>query len=173
MALNLENASLTGAVVSGTAGSWNAMWSPESIMASDAWAVAQQQTAAWKQGEAPNSILESLSSFTAVELDAERISANLCYDPADIDKTFEGITMTVGEGSVWTVAGASSLRCLTIADGAAVAAPEGYRLEIYENVAMDIFDESFDISTGTPVSELVPGTYDNVVILLAPETSAG
>ena len=55
-----------------------------------------------------------------MELDAAKISANLSYDPADIDKGFDGVTMTVDTGSVWTVTGESSLRELTIAEGASV-----------------------------------------------------
>ena len=171
MAVNLDNASLSGAVVSGTAGSWNAMWSPDSIRASDAWAVAQEQIASWKQGTVPNSIMEEFSSFADVELDAEKISANLSYDPSDIDKDFDGVTMSIGEGSVWTVTGESSLNQLTVADGAIVQAPSGYELEIFENVSMDVMDESFDTETGSTVAELLPGTYRNVVILVTPAAS--
>ena len=172
MAVTLDNASLTGAVVSGTAGSWNAMWSPESIEASEAWAVAQEQIAAWKNGEVPNSILNDFSPFADVELDAALISANLSYDPADIDKSFDGVTMTVGAGSVWTVTDESSLKALTIEESGSLQAPAGYSLEVYEHVSMDVMDESFDVTTGTAVAELLPGTYENVVIVLVPAPSS-
>lgn len=166
MAVELVNAELAGAVVSGTAGSWNAMWSPESIEASDAWAFAQEQVASWKAGAVPNTILNGMSPFADYELDSAVISENLSYDMADVDKAFEGVTMTVDGGSVWTVTGDSSLNALTVMTGAVIQAPEGAALEIYVDVAMDIGAAAFDVSTGTLVEALGPGTYDNVVILV-------
>ena len=166
MVLELVNAELSGAVVSGTAGSWNAKYSPESLEASDAWAFAQAQVDAWKAGVVPNTILNDKTPFADYELDSAVISANLCYDLADVDKAFEGVTMTVDGGSVWTVTGDSSLKALTVMSGAVIQAPEGAALEIYVNVPMDIADESFDVAGGTLVESLNPGTYNNVVILV-------
>lgn len=63
--------------------------------------------------------------------------------------------------SSWIVTGDSYLGSLTLASDKTISAEADSALEIYVGV-----DNSFDVSTGTRVSFLEAGTYENVVILV-------
>ena len=63
--------------------------------------------------------------------------------------------------SSWTVTGDSYLGSLTLEQGFTLSSEPGMSLEIYVGV-----DDSFNVATGTRVSSLEPGTYENVVILV-------
>jgi len=139
MVLSLENADLTGAVVSGTCAAWNAN-------------IAAFIDAEWTTYD------EQLGHTKDV------VYATLCPDAAY--ETIWGVRMSIDGDSSWTVTGDSSLNRLTVADGAVIEAPAGRTLEIYVDCAMNGADEFYDYTTGTPVASLGAGEYSGVVILV-------
>ena len=72
--------------------------------------------------------------------------------------------MTVAAGGTWTITGDSSLKTLTIEDGGAVSVPNGCEMTIYTGCDNSNSLTFYDESTGTEVTELTAGTYENVVI---------
>ena len=142
--LRLENAELSGAVVSGTTAAWNAWWE----------AIEDPTAEAEAQGF-------ELGDYT---FDKATLLKYGC--PYDTYEKINGVRMTVDNGSVWTVTGDSSLYSLELADGAMIQAPAGKTLRIFTDVDMDNGDLFFDAATGTEVESLAPGTYTGVVILV-------
>ena len=139
MTLSLENASLTGAVVSGTCAAWNR-------------SISDFVDAGWDAHD------EELGNTKA------QILATLC--PDETYETIWGVRMSLDGDSVWTVTGDSSLSSLELAEGAVIEAPEGAALEIYVGCDMQGADEFYDHTTGTRVDSLDAGTYTGVVILV-------
>ncbi len=139
MVLGLENATLTGAVVSGTCAAWNR-------------SVSDLIDAQWTGCD------DELGHTKDV------VYATLCPDAAY--ETIWGVRMSLDETSAWTVTGNSSLYSLTLANGAVIEAPAGHTLEIYVGCDMSGADEFYDYTTGTQVTNLAPGTYEGVVILV-------
>jgi hypothetical protein len=73
--------------------------------------------------------------------------------------------MSLDGNSSWMVTGNSSLYSLTIAKGASVQAPKGYKITIYKDCKMDNNDMFYNYTTGTVVKALEPGTtYTGVAI---------
>ena len=141
MVLSLENAELTGAVVGTTLAAWNNYWTD---------AVAALPS-------------DELSSGSDEMSDLEATLKQRIYN--DTYETLWGVRMSMDAGSVWTVTGDSNLYSFTMADGAAVRAPEGKSLAIYVGCGMSNDAESYDISTGTRIDAFEPGVeYTGVVI---------
>ena len=139
MVLSLENASLTGAVVSGTCAAWNR-------------SVSEFIDAEWTDYD------DQLGHTKEI------VYATLCPDAAY--ETIWGVRMSLDGDSAWTVTGDSSLNRLVVADGAVIEAPAGHSLEIYVDCAMNGADEFYDWTTGTRVDSLGAGEYTGVVILV-------
>lgn len=139
MNLNLENASLTGAVVSGTCAAWNT-------------SIADFIDAEW------DSYDEELGHTKEI------VYSTLCPDASY--ETIWGVRMNMDADSAWTVTGNSSLNSLSVAEGSVIQAPEGCELEIYVDCEMNGSDEFYDWTTGTPVEDLSAGSYSGVVILV-------
>lgn len=139
MVLALQNASLTGAVVSGTC-------------------------AAWNHGMADLIDREWTAYDDQLGHDKTVVLGALCPDAAY--ETIWGVRMSLDGSSAWTVTGDSSVNTLTLAEGAAIQAPAGRSLEIYVNCAMNGGDDFYDYSTGVRVDSLAPGQYTGVVILV-------
>ena len=139
MLLSLENATLTGAVVSGTCAAWNRSISD---LIDAEWTAYDEQLGHTK----------------------EIVYATLCPDAAY--ETIWGVRMSIDGDSAWTVTGDSSLNRLTVADGAVIEAPAGHSLEIYVDCAMDGADEFYDWTTGTRIDSLGAGEYAGVVLLV-------
>ena len=139
MILSLENASLEGAVVSGTCAAWNANIS---AFIDAEWTEHDEELGHTKEG----------------------VYATLC--PNESYETIWGVRMSIDADSVWTVAGDSSLNSLTVAEGAVIEAPAGHTLEIYVDCDMNGSDEFYDYTTGTQVEALSAGEYTGVVILV-------
>ncbi len=139
MLLSLENASLTGAVVSGTCAAWN-----ENISA----------------------FIDALWTPYDEELGhtKDAIVAKLCPNAAY--ETIWGVRMSIDADSVWTVTGDSSLYSLTVEDGAVIEAADGQALSIYVDCDMNGGDTFYDYTTGTQVDSLPAGEYTGVVILV-------
>lgn len=139
MVLSLENAELTGKVVSGTFAAWKQNISD---FIDAGWTAYDEQLGHSK----------------------EAILGTLCYN--DAYETIWGVRMSLDADSAWTVTGDSSLYSLTVADGAQIAAPAGHELEIYVDCGMNGSDQFYDYSTGTRVDSLGAGEYTGVVILV-------
>lgn len=142
-----EEAVLTGKAVSGTYQSWNELWSDENLNAM-----------LTEDGYTPD-VFEN-------EAWAEDVRLNLIRSEDTVYEGTEnrGITMTVAEGGIWNVTGDSSLKQLTIEEGGTVSTPEGCTITVYTGCDTSNSLPFYDESAGTPVEELTPGTYDNVVI---------
>ncbi len=139
MILTLENASLNGAVVSGTYAAWRQNLS-------------DFIDAGWDSRD------EELGH------DKDTVLAELCYDEGY--ETIWGVRMSMDADSVWTVTGDSSLNTLTLEDGAQIQAAAGQTLEIYVGCDMNGSDTFYDYTTGTQVDSLSAGEYTGVVILV-------
>ncbi|MBR2717659.1 MAG: hypothetical protein IKD79_08000 [Oscillospiraceae bacterium] len=139
MVLSLENARLTGAVISGTCAAWNRN-------------LKDFVNSRWTAYD------ESLGHDKATVL------AALCPDASY--ETVWGVRMSLDGTSSWTVAGDSSLHSLTLAPGAVLEAPAGCTLEIYVDCVMDGGSLFYDWTAGRRVESLDPGTYTGVVILV-------
>jgi hypothetical protein len=152
MVLSLANTDLTGAVVTGTLATWNTN-------------IENEIEASW------NSVDPNVDATLTVGEVAEAAGINKDLTISTLEKndtyeSFWGVRMSIDADSVWTVTGESSLKELTIASADSIQAPEGYELAIYTGVAMDNTMLTYDVTTGTQLTELVPGTYENVVIVL-------
>lgn len=157
MVLTLENTALEGAVVTGTLASWNT-------------GIEAEIEEAWNTVDA--NVDESLTVGQvagAAGIDMANTIATL--EKNDTYASFWGVRMRLDDTSVWTVTGDSSLAELTVASAGSIQAPAGMELAVYTDVAMDNTMLAYDVSTGTPVSQLAPGTYENVVIVVTPAAS--
>ena len=139
MVLSLEDATLSGAVVSGTC-------------------------AAWRQNVADHIDANWNGHDEELGLSKDAIFSALCADESY--DTIWGVRMSVDASSAWTVTGDSSLYSLSVQKGATIEAPAGHELEIYVDCAMNGDDVFYDYTTGTQVSELSAGDYTGVVILV-------
>lgn len=140
-----ENAVLKGAVVSGTWQGWKDLWSEETL-----------RKALEEDGykEVP---------FTA-ENWAQEVQDNLtrAEDAAYAETENLGAEVTVAAGGTWIVTGRSTLSSLTLEEGAVLAAPEGMTLTLY--VDADASNAAGSYEGGTELTDLVAGTYENVII---------
>ena len=142
MAIDLENATLTGAIQSYTMQAWNELWTTEKMTA--------------------DLLAAGLDPTALTETRAEAIRASLVIDEAyDGDTLKNGVALTIGAGSTWTVTETSSLASLTVADANAIQG----NVTIYVgcNTASEL---SYYDTTGAQIIEtLEPGvTYEDVVI---------
>ena len=153
--LELDNTVLTGAVVSTTVDDWNAMFTPEALKASPAYAAALAEQASWTR-EIPNPTYDAEIPYGDFVLDLDTASANLTLPETDV---IRGVHMTMDENSVWYAAGDSQLVSLTVAPGAQIVFPAGVDCAVYVNCA------GLDPANGTAVDGLPAGTYENVVIV--------
>ena len=158
MDLSLVDTKLTGAVVTGTMAGWNA-------------AIEFEVETAW------NSVDPFVDGTLTVGQVAEAAGISMESTIATLEKndayeSFWGARMSLDANSAWTVTGDSSLAELTVEDGARIEAPAGRALTVYTNVDMDNTMTAFDVTSGIPVDELVPGTYHNVVIVVTGAASA-
>ena len=150
MALSLENAKLTGAVVGTTLEGWNSYW-----------------TAAISALPAEE-LNEASDELSALETTLKQRIYNDTYE------TVWGVRMRMDADSVWTVTGDSNLYSFVMEDGAAVKAPAGGSMEIYVGCAMDNSLAAYDISTGTKIDAFEPGVeYSGVVILVEDGEGSG
>lgn len=144
MAIDLENASLTGAIQSYTMQAWNDLWTTEKMTA--------DLTAA------------GLDPAALTETRADAIRASLVIDESyDGDTVKNGVALTIGAGSTWTVTETSSLASLTVADAGAIIG----NVTIYAgcDTASDL--AYFDTTGAQVVETLEPGvTYEDVVIVV-------
>ena len=142
MAIDLENASLEGSIQSYTMQMWNDLWSTEKMTAD----------------------LEAagLNTIALTETRADAIRAALVIDEAyDGDTLKNGVQLTIGEGSTWTVTETSSLASLTVADANAIQGD----VTIYVgcDTASDL--SYYDVTGAQVVETLEPGvTYEDVVV---------
>lgn len=154
-----SDASLTGRAVSGTYAGWNALWSQDSLTA-----------ALESDGYEPD--------FFANPQWVEDVQANLIRSTDTVYSSTDnlGIAMTV-QGQ-WTVTDTSSLSTLVLEDSGRILAPENYELEYYLGCNSSNDLEFYDESGLEPLSQLEPGTYNDLVIKLkelpepAPQPSA-
>lgn len=145
-----DGATLSGKAVSGTYAAWNALWSEEQLLATlqaDGHAPEDFQNEAW----------------------VADVQANLIRpeDTVYQDTENHGISMTVAQGGTWVVTGDSSLKQLTLEDGASITAPEGCTLTVYTGCDTSNSLAFYDESTGEILDSLAAGTYDDVVIRIA------
>jgi len=145
-----ENATLTGKAVSGTWGAWNDLWSEERLLLA----------------------LES-DGYTADvfnnDLWVEDVQANLVRseDTVYADTENTGISMTVESSGTWVVTGDSSLKHLTLEEGAEIIVPNGCTMTVYAGCDTSNSLLFYDESSASEVVELAPGTYDDVVIRIS------
>lgn len=137
MVLKLENAALTGAVVSGT-------------------------RAAWEQNLSDFIDANWTDYDEQLGHDKATILSTLAYN--DTYESVWGVRMSLDKDSVWNVTGDSSLNALSVADGAEITVPEG--AEIYVDCEMNNESLFYDYTTGTQVDSLTAGEYSGVVILV-------
>lgn len=142
-----ENAVLTGKAVSGTYAAWNDLWSEEQLTA-----------ALEADGYSPD--------FFANDLWVEDVQTNLIRAEDTVYEGTEntGIALTVSAGGTWTITGDSSLKTLNLEEGAVVNVPNGCEMTVYADCNASNSLLFYDETGGTPVTELLPGTYENVVI---------
>lgn len=159
--VDITDTIITGAMVSTTIETWNAMWTVEALEQSAVYASALEEQASWAD-EIPNATYDAEYPYADAEIDLEMVSEYLTQaDYADCN----GIYLTLNEGAVWNVTGDSQLVSLTVAEGAVINA-EG--CEIYVNCS-----DYFDVTTGQQVESLEAGEYENVVILVAAGDASG
>ena len=143
-----EDGVLEGAIVSGTWQGWNDLWSEEALL---------EVLKADGYEEVP---------FASEDwADIVRENLTLADDAAYADTENLGADVTVSAGGAWIVTGASTLSTLTLADGAVLTAPEGMTLTVY--VDADASNANSSYEGGTPLDELAPGTYNNVIITVS------
>ena len=142
-----QQGTLSGKVVSGTWQAWNDLWSEanlNSMLESDGYSADMFGNEAWVEDVHLNLIRADDSAYDGTEN--------------------RGVTLTVEQGGVWNVTGDSSLKQLVIAEGGTVQTPEGCTMTVFTGCDSSNNLLFYDETAGTPVEELVPGTYDNVVI---------
>ena len=142
-----ENATLSGKAISGTWAAWNDLWSEESLL-----------TALEEDGYAPD--------VFSNDLWVEDVQTNLIRSEDTIYDGTEntGISMTVAAGGEWIVTGDSSLKALTLEEGASVSVPNGCEMTLYTGCDNSNSLLFYDEANGIEVAELAPGNYENVVI---------
>ncbi|MBQ7455246.1 MAG: hypothetical protein IJS53_02275 [Clostridia bacterium] len=143
-----ENATLRGAVVSGTWQAWNDLWSEETllgVLTADGYETVPFSTENWAADVQENLIQSGDTAYAATE--------NL------------GAEVTVKAGGAWIVTGDSTLSSLTIEEGASVVAPEGMTLTVLVNA--DASNANAAYTGGTPVDALAAGTYRNVILTVS------
>jgi hypothetical protein len=110
----------------------------------------------------------TMANWNAIWKDIKSANTTEIYNLLAHDTTYKtiwGVRMSLDGNSRWTVTGNSSLYSLTIAKGASVQAPRGYKIAIYKDCKMDNDDMFYDYTTGTVVKDLEPGTtYTGVAI---------
>lgn len=145
-----ENATLSGKAVSGTYAAWNSLWSEQQLLSALA-----------EDGHAPEDF--------GNDLWVEDVQANLIRSEDTVYETTEnlGISMTVAQGGTWYVTGDSSLKSLTVEDGATITAPNGCTLTFYTGCDASNALEFYDATGANALDNLEPGTYENVVIRLS------
>lgn len=145
MDLSLENAELSGKVVSTTLAGWNNYW--------------ETQIAALPSEELPEASGEMSPLETALK--------NFIYN--DSYETVWGVRMNIDADSVWNVTGDSSLYSLTVEDPASIRG----NVEIYVDCELSNDDLFYDWTSGTKLEKLEAGkTYEGVVILANAEDAA-
>lgn len=160
--VDMTDTTVTGAMVSTTVETWNAMFTVEALEQSDAYQAALAEQASWAEA-VPNATYDAEYPYAEAEIDLAQVSENLTMAEYH---TCNGIHLTMDAGSAWYVSGDSQLVSLTVADGAVIGAVDGVDMEIYVNCNMD--DAGFfDPTTGTQVEELTAGVYEGVVIVCA------
>lgn len=134
------SADYAGRVVTGSITAWNNLWTAENL-----------QTLLEQGGHAGDFDLtdEAVSNIRSCLVREE--------DTAAYTDVF-GVNMTISSGGCWNVEGQSSVLTLTIEDGGTVNADR-----IYIDCAFGE-DGALDPATGTEVSSLAAGTYENVVL---------
>ena len=148
-----ENSVLTGAIVSGTWQGWLDLWSEQNLL--DA-----LKTDGYKE-------IPFASETWAADVQENLTRAD---DTAYADTENLGADVTVTAGGTWIVTGDSTMSSLTLEDGAVVAAPEGMILTVY--VDADASNANSSYEGGTQLDELLPGSYNNVIITVSGGTSA-
>jgi hypothetical protein len=137
-------------VVSGTWAGWNALWTEDwltATLAEDGYTPDLFNNPDWVADVRTNLICEADAAY------------------ADTDNY--GVSLTA-EGT-WAVTDTSTLSSLTIADGGSVvAAGEGNKLVVLTGCDTSNALTTYDISRAVAVTELVPGTYTDVTILVVP-----
>ena len=144
-----EGGTLSGKMVSGTYAAWNDLWSDEHLN--------EMLTA---DGHDPADFHNDLW--------AEDVRANLIRleDTAFAGTENYGISVSIEPGGTWVVDGDSSLRSLSLREGAEIIAPDGFELQVFTGCNASNDDFFYDESEGTPVETLGAGVYENVVIRL-------
>lgn len=149
-----ENSTLEGAVVSGTMAAWNDKWSEENLKA------------ALAEDEISESVLSAANPNWASDVLSE-LKQNDTYDGAD---NCMGVNMVIESGASWTVSETSSLASLRLEEGAALQAPAGYVLTIYDGCGTDSDRLFYDYCEGSVVSSPTAGEqYEGVVIVVTAE----
>ena len=161
--VDLTDATVTGAMVSTTVDTWNAMWTVEALEQNPAYEAALAEQASWAEG-IPNPTYDAEYPYADFVLDLEQVSANMTKPAYD---QLNGIQLTMNNGAVWNVDGDSQLKSLAMVQSAAIQAAPGCEIEIFVNC------EGFDIATGEKVDALTAGEYENVVILCTEDDASG
>ena len=143
-----ETAVLQGAIVSGTWQGWSDLWSEKhllDVLETDGYTEVPFADESWAATVQENLILSDDTAYAETE--------NL------------GADVTVRAGGTWIVTGTSTLSSLTLEDGAVLTAPEGMKLTIC--VDADASNANSSYEGGTPIDQLDPGTYENVILTLS------
>ena len=145
-----ENAVLSGKAVSGTYTAWNGLWSEEQLVC-----------ALQADGHAPEDF--------GNDLWVEDVQANLIRPEDTVYQGTEnlGISLTVAQGGTWSVTGDSSLKELTLEEGASITAPSGCTLTFYTGCDTSNDLDFYDETGAEALDTLTPGTYENVIIRLS------
>ena len=144
MAVELENATLMGAIESYTMQAWNELWTTEKMTAD---------------------LTEAgLDPAALTEARADAIRASLVIDETyDGDTVKNGVALTVGAGSTWTVTETSSLASLTVAETGTIAGD----VTIYAGCGTSSDLAFYDITGADVIETLEPGvTYEDVVVVV-------
>ena len=137
-------------MVSGTYAAWNDLWSEEhltAVMAADGHDPAEFQNELWAEDVQTNLIRPEDTAYAGTEN--------------------YGISLSIASGGTWEVAGDSSLKTLTLDEGAEIIAPEGFKLQIFTGCSSSNDILFYDESAAEPLEAIAAGTYENVVIRLA------
>ncbi len=148
-----ENATLEGAIVSGTWQAWNDLWSEETLLGvlkADGYDAVPFPSETWAADVQENLIRADDMPYA----DAENLGADV----------------TVSAGGTWIVTDTSTLSSLTLEPGAVVAAPAGMELTAY--VDADASNSNGSYTGGTKLAALAAGTYENVILEVSGAASA-
>ena len=144
-----EDGTLTGKMVSGTYAAWNDLWSEEhlrSMMEADGHDPAEFGNELWVEDVQANLVRPEDTAYAGIEN--------------------YGISLSLESGGTWEVLGDSSLKSLTLAEGAELIAPEGFKLEVFTGCSISNDALFYDESAAAPLEAVDAGTYENVVIRL-------